>query len=695
MSNRATTIRNVAYSDSDSLTFDQPAQHAPLSAGQATLYPTNVETSVVLRSKLGVVIMINDVTSGTVTADIIRNDSGRTVTDGEICEMSQLITTTVHVLDNDAYDRSRKGLTQAYAAVLAAGGGEIYVPPGDDIDWDNAVVTMNLTTDEITWAAHGLDADVSVVSFSNSGGALPTGITAGTKYWVRDLTTNTFKISATRGGAAIDLSGAQSGVHTAVAGIEYTGDHSWLNWHPTVTLNAPSGATNFHAIRYFGPGGGVWSAALTANAAQGAVGLVVGAVASAALNTAVGGDAGALGTIIFLTQTLTDLNDAGSDQLVGRCWSNDTVGGAVYITTPTPKPFLMASTATVRVLRTGKGNRVTGFKFNGLPSAAATEVIGIFLLYQEDFLAYDLYGSDIAGPLICQGDYCYNTQWRDSYAVRCGNAAGLHAFENVHNSNGSFRNLISDDCVFGTELKGQVSCNWYDMRSNGAMHRGFKAHHAYNCNAFGHQSGGQNLNAGTTYSGDSIGTRVFGISSHGSLAEDGLLLTQVPAGTNVVQRCHFHGVTSHGAARAGIYCDVGSAYNTFSDYNVDSITDGGTGNHFKESLGLTDITTAGDAVYTAAQMATGLITRDPNGANRSDTTPTAALLITGLKLSTDGQVRECYLINTANAAETITLVAGANVTIVNVGQTIAQDESVKLVIRRTSSTTVSIYIVGA
>lgn len=45
-------------------------------------------------------------------------------------------------------------------------------------------------------------------------GSLPVGLTAGTVYYVVNRATNTFKVSATLGGAAIIGSGGQSGVHT-------------------------------------------------------------------------------------------------------------------------------------------------------------------------------------------------------------------------------------------------------------------------------------------------------------------------------------------------------------------------------------------------------------------------------------------------------------------------------------------------
>lgn len=68
-----------------------------------------------------------------------------------------------------------------------------------------AVVTLN---------SHGLIAGDSV-QFTTTG-ALPTGITASTDYFViaTSLTTNQFEISTTVGGTAITTTGTQSGVHT-------------------------------------------------------------------------------------------------------------------------------------------------------------------------------------------------------------------------------------------------------------------------------------------------------------------------------------------------------------------------------------------------------------------------------------------------------------------------------------------------
>jgi len=70
-----------------------------------------------------------------------------------------------------------------------------------------------------TKTAHGFSAGDSVI-FSTTG-ALPTGITAGTQYWVisAGLTADDFRVSATKSGSAINTSGSQSGTHTVVASM--------------------------------------------------------------------------------------------------------------------------------------------------------------------------------------------------------------------------------------------------------------------------------------------------------------------------------------------------------------------------------------------------------------------------------------------------------------------------------------------
>ena len=115
-----------------------------------------------------------------------------------------------------------------------------------------------------------------------------------------------------------------------------------------------------------------------------------------------------------------------------------------------------------------------------------------------------------------------------------------------------------------------------------------------------------------------------------------------------------------------------------------------------ENMTLTNVTTAGAETYTAAQLAGGVITRDPTGAARTDTTDTGTAIEAELPgVVANGDTLLCWVINTADAAEAITIAGGTGVTISNAGQTIAQNESALLLFRRTAANTFTCYIIGA
>ena len=89
---------------------------------------------------------------------------------------------------------------------------------------------------------------------------------------------------------------------------------------------------------------------------------------------------------------------------------------------------------------------------------------------------------------------------------------------------------------------------------------------------------------------------------------------------------------------------------------------------------VTTDTTAGALTYTAAMLKGGIILRDPNGAGRSDVTPTAALLVAALPSAVVGTGLRFTIRNTADAAETITVTAGTGATLSGT-MTIAQNNS--------------------
>lgn len=86
-----------------------------------------------------------------------------------------------------------------------------------------------------------------------------------------------------------------------------------------------------------------------------------------------------------------------------------------------------------------------------------------------------------------------------------------------------------------------------------------------------------------------------------------------------------------------------------------------TGTPLIENLDATTITTAGDVTYTPVQVLGGLMSRDPNGADRTDTLPSAADIIAYIPQSFQDLAWTLRVHNTADAAETITLTAGAGI----------------------------------
>lgn len=87
---------------------------------------------------------------------------------------------------------------------LAAGTYYSYAPNGSTAVLD---FTADTATDVVTAPAHGFTDTQTIVFY---GGTPPGGLTEGTTYFVRDSTTNTFKVSATSGGVAIDLTSVGS-----------------------------------------------------------------------------------------------------------------------------------------------------------------------------------------------------------------------------------------------------------------------------------------------------------------------------------------------------------------------------------------------------------------------------------------------------------------------------------------------------
>jgi len=95
--------------------------------------------------------------------------------------------------------------------LYGVGGGPLYYWDAA-VGYTNSTVTMTIASPCVVSCNIGF-ADLTPISFSTTG-ALPTGITPGTTYYVRYLTSSTFNLSLTPTGALINTSGTQSGVQS-------------------------------------------------------------------------------------------------------------------------------------------------------------------------------------------------------------------------------------------------------------------------------------------------------------------------------------------------------------------------------------------------------------------------------------------------------------------------------------------------
>ncbi len=109
--------------------------------------------------------------------------------------------------------------TDGSVAIFAGTSDRLWLASNTDYSWTpvSKVATVTISSASpgvITKAGHGFAAN-DPVAFSNSGGALPVAITAGTTYYVKTvLDANTFTISATAGGAAINTASTGTGTHS-------------------------------------------------------------------------------------------------------------------------------------------------------------------------------------------------------------------------------------------------------------------------------------------------------------------------------------------------------------------------------------------------------------------------------------------------------------------------------------------------
>ena len=123
-------------------------------------------------------------------------------------------------------DTSNHPLDNLYDIFVWNNAGTISIGTGPAWNYAATVTTTIATPCVVSWTAHGLNEGDPIV-FTTTG-ALPTGITAGTTYYVsKSPGTNSFNVSTSRANAAagtlVATSGSQSGTHTATVNVRQRG----------------------------------------------------------------------------------------------------------------------------------------------------------------------------------------------------------------------------------------------------------------------------------------------------------------------------------------------------------------------------------------------------------------------------------------------------------------------------------------
>jgi len=91
--------------------------------------------------------------------------------------------------------------------------------------------TVDHTTEIVTAASHGLQTGDGPVQLTNSGGALPAGLSTGTNYWIIKIDANTFYFAASLEDALentkVTMTGNGTGTHT----LSDVASTSRVHWH--------------------------------------------------------------------------------------------------------------------------------------------------------------------------------------------------------------------------------------------------------------------------------------------------------------------------------------------------------------------------------------------------------------------------------------------------------------------------------
>jgi hypothetical protein len=202
--------------------------------------------------------------------------------------------------------------------------------------WNSAPVGISIATPAVITVGNNCAAGQAII-FSTSS-ALPTGLTAGTTYYIiaTGLSTSGFEVSTSAGGSAVNTSGSQSGVQQVTA--IYTNATTSFTSAITLPLFPPGFAVPFHCALFY-----------QSTNASGTIELGASVSSTSALlqtlNSAHTGSGGA--TLADVATTVNSTTATAISSTIGGGTANTTYGDFIYGTVTTPVSLTTQTTVTL------------------------------------------------------------------------------------------------------------------------------------------------------------------------------------------------------------------------------------------------------------------------------------------------------------------------------------------------------------
>jgi len=140
-----------------------------------------------------------------------------------------------------------------------------------------------------------------------------------------------------------------------------------------------------------------------------------------------------------------------------------------------------------------------------------------------------------------------------------------------------------------------------------------------------------------------------------AVADDSLIEFGDAAATQKSFDLKWYGDDANGASYFGFDASANSLYTVGVDFLVDG--------YAYNKITTTTENTAGNETISASELLGGYYLRDCAGANRTDTTDTAANIVAAIDNAKVGTSRLFFVKNTSDAAETLTIAGGTGVTV--------------------------------